>query len=68
LSYSIYLWQEPFLNRLGTSPVNWFPLNLICAGAAAYASYRLVEKPCLDLRKRIERSWQQSAGLSVVSR
>lgn len=57
LSYSTYLWQEPFLNRLSTSPVCWFPINLLCVGAAALASYYLIEKPCLDFRKRIERRW-----------
>jgi peptidoglycan/LPS O-acetylase OafA/YrhL len=68
LSYSIYLWQEPFLNRLGTSSVNWFPVNLICVATAAYISYRWVEKPCLNLRKRIERSWRQPAAVLVPPR
>jgi peptidoglycan/LPS O-acetylase OafA/YrhL len=56
LSYSLYLWQEPFLNRLSNYPINWFPLNLVCVAAAALASYYLVERPFLDLRRRIERS------------
>ena len=56
LSYSLYLWQEPFLNRLSNHPINWFPLNLICVAAAALASYYFVERPFLDLRRRIERS------------
>jgi peptidoglycan/LPS O-acetylase OafA/YrhL len=56
LSYSLYLWQEPFLNRLSESPINWFPINLILLSCAALASYYLVERPCLDLRRRIERS------------
>ena len=54
LSYSIYLWQEPFLNRLGNSVINWFPINIICVAAAALASYYLVEKPFLKLRRKIE--------------
>lgn len=57
LSYSMYLWQEPFLNRLSTSPACWFPINLMLVSAAALTSYYLVEKPCLDVRKRIERVW-----------
>jgi peptidoglycan/LPS O-acetylase OafA/YrhL len=56
LSYSLYLWQEPFLNRLGHSPINWFPLNLVLTGVAALGSYYLIEKPFLNIRRRIERS------------
>ena len=56
LSYSLYLWQQPFLNRLSRLPVNWFPLNLICVFAAALGSYYLIERPFLELRRRIERS------------
>ena len=56
LSYSLYLWQEPFLNRLSDAPVNWFPINLILASAAALGSYYLVERPFLNLRRRLESS------------
>ena len=55
LSYSIYLWQEPFLDRLSSAPVCWFPLNLICVAAAAWLSYTFVETPCLNWRRRLER-------------
>ena len=55
LSYSLYLWQEPFLNRLSSAPMNWFPLNLILASVAAVMSYYLVERPFLNLRRRLER-------------
>jgi peptidoglycan/LPS O-acetylase OafA/YrhL len=61
LSYSIYLWQEPFLNRLGTSTINWFPINMILVAAVALASYYLVEKPFLTFRRKIERSLIRSA-------
>jgi peptidoglycan/LPS O-acetylase OafA/YrhL len=57
LSYSTYLWQQVFLNRLSNSPACWFPINLMLTAGAALASYYLIEKPCLDLRKRIERAW-----------
>jgi peptidoglycan/LPS O-acetylase OafA/YrhL len=56
LSYSLYLWQEPFLNRLGNSPINWFPVNLVLTGVAALGSYYLIEKRFLNIRRRIERS------------
>ncbi|HUI80687.1 MAG TPA: acyltransferase, partial [Bryobacteraceae bacterium] len=54
LSYSLYLWQEPFLNRLSDAVINRFPLNLVLAFLAALASYYLVEKPFLNLRRRVE--------------
>ena len=50
LSYSLYLWQQPFLNRYGHHAWNRFPLNLALAFAAASASYLLIEKPFLKLR------------------
>jgi peptidoglycan/LPS O-acetylase OafA/YrhL len=52
LSYSLYLWQQLFLNRHSTATVNSFPLNLGLAFAAAIASHYLVERPFLRLRAR----------------
>jgi peptidoglycan/LPS O-acetylase OafA/YrhL len=57
LSYSLYIWQEVFLDRHHTSPLLRFPLNLIFAVAAAVASYYVVERPSLRLRARLERRW-----------
>jgi len=54
LSYSLYLWQQPFLNRHSTSFVAAFPQNLAFAVIAALASYHVIEKPFLALRERIE--------------
>jgi peptidoglycan/LPS O-acetylase OafA/YrhL len=56
ISYSLYLWQQPFLNRASTSMVAAFPLNIVCAVALAVASYYIVERPALRLRKSIERA------------
>lgn len=53
LSYSLYLWQQPFLNRDSTAWMNTFPQNLLFAVAAALASYLLLEKPLLRLRHRL---------------
>lgn len=55
LSYSLYLWQQMFLNRRGSSDLQSFPLNLLLAGLTALASYYVVERPFLRLRVRIER-------------
>jgi peptidoglycan/LPS O-acetylase OafA/YrhL len=53
LSYSLYLWQQLFLNRDSTAWMNAFPQNLLFAVAAALASYLLLEKPLLRLRHRL---------------
>jgi peptidoglycan/LPS O-acetylase OafA/YrhL len=50
LSYSIYLWQQPFLDRHSTAVIASFPLNLLLVACAALASYYLIERPFLALR------------------
>lgn len=55
MSYSIYLWQQPFLDHDGTAPWQSFPANLMLALGAAYLSARMIEQPALRLRHRIER-------------
>jgi peptidoglycan/LPS O-acetylase OafA/YrhL len=66
LSYSIYLWQQPFLyavpwQKARHVPIGgwWraFPQNLVLTAACAVGSYYLVEKPFLRLRPRVERWW-----------
>jgi peptidoglycan/LPS O-acetylase OafA/YrhL len=61
LSYSLYLWQEIFLDRGSARWVNAFPQNLIFAFLAALASYFLIERSFLHLRGRLRRD----AGLPV---
>lgn len=51
ISYSLYLWQQPFLNR--SDQTHWwtaFPENVLLAVAAAAASYYFVERPFLRFR------------------
>ena len=64
ISYSLYLWQQPFFNR--TAPALWtsFPLNVLCAVAAACMSYYIIEKPCRKLGKRIVARPLWSPGIS----
>ena len=50
LSYSLYLWQEPFLNSYETGWLQSFPQNIALTFAAAWLSYRLVERPFLALK------------------
>ncbi len=55
ISYSLYLWQQPFLLRQSDSAEWWqtFPMNLGCAVLAAVGSFYLVERPFLKLRGRV---------------
>ncbi len=62
LSYSLYLWQQPFLNRHAGEWFEdpWFatfPLSLVIVLAAALASYYLVEQPMLRVREKLEARW-----------
>jgi len=52
LSYSLYLWQQPFLNRSSFHFINAFPVNLLLAFTLAAVSYFCVEIQFLKLRKR----------------
>src|SRR5262249_41079780 len=47
MSYSIYLWQQPFVNPFSASISSRFPLNLVLLGAASLASYYCIERPSL---------------------
>lgn len=59
LSYSLYLSQQLFINPASHSLINRFPENLVLAILWAYGSYRLVEKPFLNWRVRLESRWRQ---------
>ena len=65
LSYSLYLWQQLFLNRHGSADVQRFPVNLVLVAVAAALSYYLVERPCLQLRVRLER-WRRARQLQIT--
>jgi peptidoglycan/LPS O-acetylase OafA/YrhL len=54
LSYSLYLWQEMFLGERGYSLVTTLA-RVLCVFLAAEASYFLVERPFLGIRRRLER-------------
>jgi peptidoglycan/LPS O-acetylase OafA/YrhL len=53
LSYSLYLWQQLFLNRHSTWLVCRFPVNVLLAALVASASYYLIERPLNRLRQRL---------------
>jgi peptidoglycan/LPS O-acetylase OafA/YrhL len=54
LSYSIYLWQQLFLNREGQGLLTSFPLNVAMTIAASLASYYLIERRFLEFRRSYE--------------
>ena len=54
LSYSLYLWQQPFFDRRDDLAIAAFPINVVLAIACALASYYLVERPLLSARAWIE--------------
>jgi len=61
MSYSVYLWQQPFLDRFASSLFQAFPLNLILAVASGAASFYLVEAPMLRLRTRLMKKRSKEA-------
>ena len=66
LSYSLYLWQQLFVNHHSSAIVAKFPLNLLCAFVLAYLSYRLVERPFLQLRQLRARRALAAVGPRVA--
>jgi peptidoglycan/LPS O-acetylase OafA/YrhL len=74
LSYSAYIWQTFFVwFDFHASIPAWLctlPMRLLLICAAAYLSYRIVEKPSLRLRKAVEARIRKrrAAGISVHKR
>jgi peptidoglycan/LPS O-acetylase OafA/YrhL len=52
LSYSLYLWQQPFLNRNQEAFFTTFPINILVALILASLSYYCIERPLRALRDR----------------
>jgi peptidoglycan/LPS O-acetylase OafA/YrhL len=55
LSYSLYLWQELFLDYEPTGLLVPFPLNLLAVAVTSLLSYYGVERVFLGLRHRFSR-------------
>jgi len=55
LSYSLYLWQQPFFDPKGGPAICRWPTNLILAVACAVGSHYLIERPFLRLKGRLGR-------------
>jgi peptidoglycan/LPS O-acetylase OafA/YrhL len=50
ISYSLYLWQNAFLNEEWSMWPGFFPYNMLCSFAMALVSYYFVERPFLKLK------------------
>ena len=51
-SYSLYLWQEVFLNPHRTDWWNTFPQNLVLTGMCAATSYHFIEVPFMRMKTK----------------
>ncbi len=63
ISYSLYLWQEPFLNSWVQEWYASFPLNIPATLACVIFSYYVIEKPFLRMRHRFSRGVKASGAL-----
>jgi len=64
LSYSLYLWQQPFLVFDG--PLNYFSARILMTFLLAYLSYRFIEQPALQGFNRVKRGVKlASAAVSI---
>ena len=54
VSYSLYLWQQIFVDRSSTAWATSFPRNALFAALAAVASFFLIERPSLSARVALQ--------------
>jgi peptidoglycan/LPS O-acetylase OafA/YrhL len=66
-SYSIYLWQQPLLNRYASGLPAAFPANLIALAAASSAAWFLIERPSLVARAALLAWWRRGAEFSPTT-
>ena len=67
LSYSLYLWQQLFLNRYSEQWYTAFPQNIVLASLAAMASYLIVEQPMLRLRERLQQKPAAKVAMAAAA-
>lgn len=66
LSYSLYVWQQLFLNPTADGIFNRLPLNLLLVCGVAAFSYYFIESPFLRLRP-IFAQWLESRRRGAIS-
>lgn len=57
MSYSIYLWQQPFSNHQSPAWFTAFPYNIIGIAVCSLFSYYVVEKFSLQWRQKLEKKF-----------
>ena len=60
ISYSLYLWQQPFTYAGVHAWTNRFPFNLMMIALCALASYYLVERPTLRMRQFLHKKTERA--------
>jgi peptidoglycan/LPS O-acetylase OafA/YrhL len=68
LSYSIYVWQQPFLVPHGTVVYQRTPYNLILVAIFSLLSYYVIERPMLRLGQRFRHRRGPEARTAVATR
>jgi peptidoglycan/LPS O-acetylase OafA/YrhL len=64
VSYSLYAWQQIFLDRYAHLAINAFPLNLLLAVTCGVLSFLLLERPVLRYRESVK---ARKAAFHLVS-
>jgi peptidoglycan/LPS O-acetylase OafA/YrhL len=54
MSYSIYLWQQIFLNPQSSAFLTSFPVNLLMVTVVSLLAHFLIERPSFKIRRRLE--------------
>src|SRR5262249_29156345 len=68
VSYSLYIWQQPFLNPYVSATWTRFPLSMLAVAACAVISYRWIEQPSLAWRKKMDGRFGARGDHTGVSR
>ena len=66
LSYSLYLWQEPFLYFKSSAWATALPQNLVLAFAAASVSYFCIERPFLRKKANLRSAPERHDGVAAA--
>ncbi len=67
MSYSIYLWQQPFFNPDNPGILTRMPFNFIGLAVMTMISYYFVEKYSLKMRQKLEQRFFDTKSLPEVA-
>jgi len=66
LAYSLFLWQQLFLNPRHHESIYSWPLNILAAIACAIVSYVVIERPFLQLKEGLKKNQSAPPAMSGV--